>query len=88
MFIRNQICKGKRDIFKTISQRRSFNEWNDFKAIEFQRYNETERLILYFRLYLGILNRKEISTRTGIPEYQVERFVKVIRTYEYENPKT
>ena len=84
MFIRNQIRKGKRDIFRTISQRRSFNEWNDFKAIEFQRYNETERLILYFRLHLGILNRKEISIRTGIPKYQIERFVKAIRTYGYE----
>ncbi|WP_374133942.1 hypothetical protein [Candidatus Endomicrobiellum pyrsonymphae] len=55
-----------------------------FSAIEFQRYNETERLILYFRLHLGILNRKEISIRTGIPKYQIERFVKAIRTYGYE----
>jgi hypothetical protein len=69
---------------KSNSQRRSFNEWNDFKAIEFQRYNETERLILYFRLHLRILNRKEISMRTGIPKYQIERFVKAIRTYGYE----
>jgi hypothetical protein len=25
-------------------------------------------------LHLGILNRKEISMRTGIPKYQIERF--------------
>jgi hypothetical protein len=79
-----KITIKKQIFFKTISQRRSFNEWNDFKAIEFQRYNETERLILYFRLHLGILNRKEISTRTGILKYQIERFVEAIRTYGYE----
>jgi ribosomal protein S4E len=27
---------------------------------------------------MGILNRKEISMRTGIPRYQIERFVKAI----------
>ena len=70
-------------------ERRSFNEWNGFKALEFRRYNETERLILYFRLHLGILNRKEISIKTGIHEYQTEKFVKAIKTYEYERcPKT
>jgi hypothetical protein len=57
---------------------------NDFKAIEFQRYNETERLILCFRLHLGILNRRKISMRTVTPKYQIERFVKAIRTYEYD----
>ena len=57
------------NIFKTISERRSFNEWNGFKALEFRRYNETERLILYFRLHLKILNRKEIPIKTGIYTY-------------------
>ncbi|WP_374134204.1 hypothetical protein [Candidatus Endomicrobiellum pyrsonymphae] len=31
-----------------------------------------------------VLNKKEISMRTGIPKYQIERFVKAIRTYGYE----
>ena len=79
MFIKNQIRKEKRDIFKTISERRSFNEWNDFKALEFQKYNETERLILYFRVHLGILDRKEISIKTGISAYKIMKFVKAIK---------
>jgi hypothetical protein len=84
MFIKNQIRKEKRDIFKTIADRRSFNEWNDFKNREFRKYNQTERLILYFRLHLGILNREEISAKTGISKYQIEKFVRAIKTYEYE----
>jgi hypothetical protein len=58
--------------------------FTDFGSLEFQRYNKTERLILYFKLHLVILNRKEISMRTGIPKYQIERFVKAIMTYGYE----
>ena len=58
------------------------NTWNDYKSLEFQKYNETERLILYFRIHLGILNRKEISKKTGVSERQIRKFVKAIKTYE------
>jgi hypothetical protein len=83
MFIKNQLRKSKREIFRSVEGRRSFNRWNDYESREFHRYNETERVILYFRLHLGILDRKEIGKRTGITQYQIEKFVKAVRTYEY-----
>jgi hypothetical protein len=82
MFIKNQIRKCKREIFRSVEERRSFNRWNDYESSEFHRYNETERVILYFRVHLGVLDRKEISKRTGIREYQIKKFVKEIKTQE------
>jgi hypothetical protein len=77
--------KGKREIFGTVEERRSFNRWNDYGSMEFHRYNETERVIMYFRVHLGVLNRKDIARRTGISQYQIEKFVKAVRTYECDN---
>jgi hypothetical protein len=82
MYIKNQARKCKREIFRTVEERRSFNRWNGYESMEFHRYNESERVILYFRLQLGILDRKRISKRTGISEYQIKKFVKGIKTRE------
>ena len=85
VFIKNQLRKGKREIFRSVEERRSFNRWNDYESTEFHRYNETERVILYFRVHLGVLDRKEIAKRTGISQYQIEKFVKAVRAYEYDS---
>jgi hypothetical protein len=85
MFIKNQMRKCKREIFRSVEERRSFNRWNDYESTEFHRYNETERVIMYFRIHLGLLDRKEIARRTGIPQYQIMKFVKAVRMYEYES---
>ena len=43
----------------------------DYRRSTNTNENETERLILYFRVHLRILNRKEISIKTGIFMYKI-----------------